>query len=308
MDSAKAAPPARRVRVLLNANAGRKAGIPTNNPAPDLVREAMARHGLGDELTVTASEAEAIEATRDAVARGYDVVAGAGGDGTLDVIAECLLYAPTALGIIPLGSVMNVARMLGVPRDLDAAMAIVAGGPVRRIDVGEANGVIFLEGGSVGLNAAVFHEMQRMDDGDYGSVVDALRVMLRYKPPRMIVALDDRVLTTRALAVAVANGPYSGMGFTIAPDAALADGKFDVVVYSGFSRLELIRHFGGTAFGRRRASAKITTYRSAWVRIAGRHPMPCHADAHDLGSTPVEYRILPGALRVVAPPEAATPG
>jgi YegS/Rv2252/BmrU family lipid kinase len=285
--------------VLLNANAGRKAGIPTNDPSPDLVAEAMARHGLGDDLIVTESEEDAIEATRDAVARGYDVVAGAGGDGTLDTIARPLLHQPTALGVIPLGSVMNVARMLDIPRDLDAAMAIVAGGAIRRIDVGEANGVIFLEGGSVGLNAAIFHEAQRIDAGDYGSLVDAIRVMLRYRPSRMIVSLDDRVLTTRALAVAVANGPYSGLGFTIAPDADLEDGRFDVVVYSGFSRLELIRHFTGTAFGRRRESPKTTTYRSAWVRIDGRHPLPCHADAHDLGLTPVEYRMLPGALRVI---------
>jgi diacylglycerol kinase (ATP) len=308
VNQSDAAPARRRVRVLLNANAGRKGGIPTNNPSPDLVREAMARHGLGDDLIVTESEEDAIEATRDAVAQGYDVVAGAGGDGTLDVIAEVLLYHPTALGIIPLGSVMNVARMLGIPRDLDAAMAIVADGAIRRIDIGEANGVIFLEGGSVGLNAAIFHEMQRMDEGDYTSLIAAFRVMLRYKPPRMIVALDDRILTTRALAVAVANGPYSGMGFTIAPDADLADGKFDVVVYSGFSRLELIRHFGGTAFGRRRVSPKVTTYRSTWVRIDGRRPLPCHADAHDLGFTPVEYRVLPGALRVVAPVDEGVEG
>src|SRR5690242_16469770 len=251
VDRIDAAPSDRRVRVLLNANAGRKGGIPTNNPSPEAVREAMARHGLGDDLIVTTTEAEAVEATRDAVAHGYDVVAGAGGDGTLDTIAGALLYQPTALGVIPLGSVMNVARMLGIPRDLDAAVAIVANGAIRRIDIGEARDVIFLEGGSAGLNAAIFHEMQRFELGDYGSLVDAARVMLRYRPPRMIVALDDRILTTRALAVAVANGPYSGLGFTIAPDADLTDGKFDVIVYSGFSRLELIRHFTGTAFGRR---------------------------------------------------------
>ncbi|HET7092824.1 MAG TPA: diacylglycerol kinase family protein [Thermomicrobiales bacterium] len=307
VNETEAAPPARRVRVLLNANAGRKAGIPTNNPSPELVREAMARHGLGAELIVTESEAEAIDATRDAVARGYDIVVAAGGDGTIDTIASALLYEPTALGIIPLGSVMNVARMLEISRDLDAAMAIVAAGAIRRIDVGEANGVLFLEGGSVGFNAAIFHETQHIEEGDFRSLFGAARVLLGYKPPRMIIALDDRVVTTRALAVAVANGPYTGLGFTVAPEADLSDGKFDVVVYSGFSRLELIRHFGGIAFGRRRASSQATTYRSAWARIEGRHPLPCHADAHDLGSTPVEYRVLPGALWVVAPGGALTP-
>jgi diacylglycerol kinase (ATP) len=109
------------------------------------------------------------------------------------------------------------------------------------------------------------------------------------------------VLTTRALAVAVANGPYSGLGFTVAPDAAINDGKFDVVIFSRFSRTELIRHFVSIAFGRRRYSAKTATYRSSRVRIEGVHPLPCRADGHDLGSTPVEYVVRPGALRVVVP-------
>jgi diacylglycerol kinase family enzyme len=118
----------------------------------------------------------------------------------------------------------------------------------------------------------------------------------------MIVHLDDRVLTTRALAVSVANGPYSGLGFTVSPGARVDDGLLDVVIFSRFSCTELIRHFASIAFGRRRFTAKTATYHSARVRIEGVHPLPCRADAHDLGSTPVEYVIRAGALRVIAPP------
>jgi YegS/Rv2252/BmrU family lipid kinase len=261
----------------------------------------MAAHGLGDELVITASEEEALAATRDAVARGYDVVAAAGGDGTAGTVACELLGTETALGVLPLGSVMNVARMLDIPRDLDGAAAVIATGEARVVDVGEANGQIFFEGGSVGLNAAVFREAQRADSGHYRALLASLWMLIRYRPPRMILHLDDRVLTTRALAVAVANGPYAGLAFTVAPAADLDDGKFDVVIFSRFSRTELIRHFIGIAFGRRRFTAKTATYRSSRVRIEGVHPLPCRADNHDLGSTPVEYVIRPSALRVVAP-------
>ena len=155
----------------------------------------------------------------------------------------------------------------------------------------------------MGLNAAVFREAQQADSdrGRYRALWAAIRVLLRYRPPRMALHFDDRVLTTRALAVAVANGPYSGLGFTVAPDAATDDGKFDVVIFSRFSRTELIRHFVSIAFGRRRYSAKTATYRTSRVRIEGVHPSPCRADGHDLGSTPVEYVVRPGALRVIAP-------
>ena len=297
--------PQPRIRVLINPHSGAKAGIPTNTAAEEEVRIAVELHfpGLGEDMVITESEEEAIAATRDAVAKGYDVVVAAGGDGTVGTVACELLGKETALGILPLGSVMNVARMLDIPRDLEGAAAVIATGEVRTIDVGEAKGQIFFEGGSVGLNAAVFREAQQVDSdsGRHRALGAALWVLLRYRPPRMVLHLDDRVLTTRALAVAVANGPYSGLGFTVAPDAAINDGKFDVVIFSRFSRTELIRHFVSIAFGRRRYSAKTATYRSSRVRIEGVHPLPCRADGHDLGSTPVEYVVRPGALRVVAP-------
>lgn len=295
----------RLIRVLVNPNSGVKAGIPTNTAAEEEVRIAVEQHfpGLGENIVVTESEEEAIAATRDAVARGYEIVVAAGGDGTVGTVACELLGKETALGILPLGSVMNVARMLDIPRELEGAAAIIATGEVRTIDVGEAKGQIFFEGGSVGLNAAVFREAQQADNGRgrYRALLAALWVLLRYRPPRMVLHLDDRVLTTRALAVSVANGPYSGLGFTVSPDATPDDGQLDVVVFSRFSRTELIRHFVSIAFGRRRYSAKTATYRTSRVRIEGVHPLPCRADGHDLGYTPVEYVMRPGALRVVVP-------
>lgn len=290
-----------RIRVLLNSNAGSKGGLPTNRTSEEAVREAMAAHGLGNELVLTESEEEAIAATLEAVERSYAIVVAAGGDGTVGTVAGELLGRDTALGILPLGSVMNVARMLDIPRELDGAAATIAGGRVRTIDVGRANGTLFFEGGSVGLNAAVFREAQRVDRGHYPALFAALGTLVRYRPPRMVIHLDDRVLTTRALAVAVANGPYTGLGFAVAPDADLADGQLDVVVFSHFSRTELIRHFAAIAFGRHRYTSKATTYRSARVRVEGVRPLPCRADSHDLGTTPVEYVVRPAALRVVVP-------
>src|SRR5215210_7690140 len=292
-----------RIRVLVNPNSGEKAGIPTNSATEDEVRAALEPYfpGLGAELVITESEDEAFAATRDAVAKGYEIVVAAGGDGTVGTVACELLGKETALGILPLGSVMNVARMLDIPRDLEGAAAIVATGEVRTVDVGEAKGQIFFEGGSVGLNAAVFREAQQADSGRYQALWAALWVLVRYRPPRMVLHLDDRVLTTRALAVAVASGPYSGLGFTVAPMATLDDGKLGVVIFSRFSRTELIRHFVSIAFGRRQYSAKTATYRTSRVRIEGAHPLPCRADGHVLGSTPVEYAVRPRALRVVAP-------
>lgn len=294
-----------RIRILLNPSSGAKAGLSTNAASEEDVRRVVAEHGLGDEVVVTESEEHGIAAAREAADAGYDVVVAAGGDGTIAAIAGALVGRETALGILPLGSLMNIARSLGIPRDLDAAAAAIATGTVRAVDVGEANGTPFMEAGSVGLNAAMFVEAERIDAGDFRAVVPALQLLARFPPARMTLRLDDRVVATRALTVIVANGPYMGLGFTVAPDADIADGKLDVVVYSRLSRMELVRHFAGIAFGRQRYSPKVTTYRSSTVRVESRRPLPCTADTRDLGTTPVTFRALPGALRVILPADMA---
>ena len=297
----------RRIRVILNPESGRKGGIPTNiaNPEEHL-RDLMRRFDLGDDLIVSRSEDEGIQATRDAVSRGIGIVIAAGGDGTVHSIGRELIQTDTTLGILPLGSVMNVARMLDIPRDLDdAARMIVAArdaGSVRLIDLGRAGDLIFFEAGSVGLNAVIFREASRIDRGTWHALFSAVWLAVRYRPARMTIRADARQISSRALMVTVSNGPYTGIGFTVAPQADLEDGRFDLTIFRRFSRWELIRHFRAIAFGRQQYTPKAETFRARSVEITSAHPLPARADSTDLGSTPVRFAVMPAALRVLAPP------
>ncbi|MBA3235622.1 MAG: diacylglycerol kinase family lipid kinase, partial [Chloroflexi bacterium] len=220
---------------------------------------------------------------------------------TVGTLAEELAGSPVALGILPGGTVMNIARSLGLPRTIEEAAQAIATGTIRQMDVGEAAGRAFYEAGSVGMNAAIFREAQRFEGGDWTSIARTVWVALRYRPARIRLELDEGVVRTTALMVTVSNGPYTGVAMTVAPAARLDDGLFDVSVFRGFSKWELIRHLRAIAFGRRRYSPRVSTYRSARVRITSVHPLPCRIDSHDLGTTPVDFRVRPGALRVVVP-------
>jgi diacylglycerol kinase family enzyme len=101
--------------------------------------------------------------------------------------------------------------------------------------------------------------------------------------------------------IAVANAPYTGVGFTFAPDARLDDGLLDVRVFDHFSKWELVRHLFSIIAGRRSYSPKVRTYRSKRVRIEARHPRPVRVDATDLGTTPVEFSLRSGVLRALVP-------
>lgn len=266
----------------------------------------MERHGLGDELVETGSEDEAVESARVAVDEGYDVVVAAGGDGTIGLIGRQLLGSETALGILPLGSVMNIPRMIGLPRDLDEAAQVLGSGHVRQIDVGQAGDTIFFEAGSVGLHAAISRDIAKVDDGDYGAILRSIVAAFRYRPSRMTIELDDgEAIETRALLVAIANGQYMGAGFTVAPEAILDDGLFDVRIFLHYSKRELMLHFASIAFGRRVYGPHVRTERAAKVHITSRTPLPTRADSQDLGTTPVVFETRPQLLRVVSPESPA---
>ncbi len=301
-----------RYRVIANPSAGLSGRLPITPANIDELRAVLARHGLGADVVEPHDEASARAAIREAIEDDVDVIVAAGGDGTVHLVADALVGTDRVMGILPMGRVMNVARALGIGRDLDTAAEILAGGNVRVIDVGEAiaadrSTVYFLETGSVGLNAAIFREVTRADEGHPGSVLRTIWVALRYRPARIVVRLDDRVVRRRALMVSVAVGPYMGLAMTVAPDARLDDGKFDVRIFRGYSKWELLAHLVSIAFGRRRYTPKVVTYRSATVQVTSRHPQPARADNYDLGHTPVTYRTLAKALRVVAPADESPP-
>ncbi|HKF85874.1 MAG TPA: YegS/Rv2252/BmrU family lipid kinase [Candidatus Limnocylindrales bacterium] len=303
--------PVTRPVVVWNAAAGRKVGLPTNvDLDEDGVRDLFATAGLEIDLCATSSENEAADAVRDA-ARGRQPIVAAGGDGTVRSVARTLMDASAgdpgsvpALGILPLGSVMNLARSLSIPRELPAAIEIIASGNVRAIDVGEVVGWgPFFEAVAVGLHAELFAEGAALDAGDPVAPLRAIVTALRYQPSRMTLDLDQgRAIRTRALVTSISNGPFTGIGFTVAPAARLDDGLLDVRVFERFSRWELLRHFWSIAAGRRRYEPRVRTVRSSAVVLRSATPLDVRADGEVAGTTPIELRVRPGALRVIAPP------
>ena len=291
----------RRFLVVWNPEAGSKAGVPTNRTTEEELRRAMAAADLGDDLFVSSSMAATERRMREAVEAGVDVIVAAGGDGTAGFVAEAIVGTPTALGILPLGSAMNIARSLGIPRDVAAATEILASGEIATVDVGQAPDGLFFEMASVGINAAVLAEAHKLAEGEFHSIVGIIRAIVAYRPATMTIELDDETVRTGALMIVVANTPFTGAGLTLAPDARMNDGLFDITVYRHFSRWELVRHAFSIIAGRRSYSPKVRTYRSAHVRITSRRPLPARADDRDLGETPLELEVVPGALRVVVP-------
>src|SRR5215204_6021599 len=104
------------VRVIINPTSGKKGGITTNASGPDEVRAALEQNGIEAEIRETEYAGHATKLAEQAVHDGIDIVIACGGDGTVGEVAKALVNKKkTTLGILPLGSANNVARMTGVP-------------------------------------------------------------------------------------------------------------------------------------------------------------------------------------------------
>lgn len=269
------------------------------------LRTALSRQLIDAEIFESGSEDESRKRITEAIDAGVSTIVAAGGDGTVRSVAFQLLGTEVALGILPLGTAMNVANSLGIPLDLEGAAAVLAAGNVQAIDVGEVRGTPFLEIASIGLGAEVLSGATHVSEGRLHVALDLLRTAVRYRRTRVRLQLDGREVRTRALSIAVANGRFTGRAMELAPNASLEDGRFDILVFEGFGGIGLAWHLARVLLGRKHDD-RIRHYRAAIVRISTRRPLPVRVDSHDLGSTPVSLHIRPHALRVTAADVSAT--
>ena len=309
-------PSGTKVRVIVNPASGKKGGFTTNASGPDEVRAVLEANGIEAEIRETEYEGHATALAEEAVREGYEIVVACGGDGTVAEVAKGLIGKKSAtLGILPLGSANNVARMTGVPFDLAEAARNLRTGAIKAIDVGKCNGEYFLETAGIGLDAALFPILNKVDSGEYVRLWDAVTTLFKFRQRSVTLVLDKRAVRVKALVILVANGPYWGYSLPLAPDAKIDDGRFEVVVFRNFSKTDFIRHVLAALFRRNKprdpAAAndpldythhpKIRTYKARRVLVltSSRHPWPVHADAIPRGHTPADVAVVPKALRVI---------
>jgi YegS/Rv2252/BmrU family lipid kinase len=297
--------------LVFNPNAGHKLGLDTNAANAEDVGAALQAEGIPFDPWPTERAGHATDLARQAVAEGRELVIAAGGDGTVNEVAHGLANTPTVLGLMPLGSVMNVARTLWVPRDLGGAARTIAEGKVLAMDMGRVGSRFFLEAAGVGLDAGLFGYFERLEKGGHtlGVLRAGLRFLRQLGRPRITLDYDGQRLVTSAPMVSVANGPYVGAAYAIAPEARIDDGLLDVVVFRRASIPRVLFHLALIAGGRPLPPpGNARTMRARSVSVSKRHgrPLPVHADGDPLGVTPAHFEVAPAALRVIVGPPDET--
>lgn len=238
----------------------------------------------------------------------FDKVIAVGGDGLLMDVVNGVMGADVAVAPLPAGSGSDFAKVLpGYPVSLEG---LLASRRTVRTDVGkitfvEGEAQYFLSEAGTGLDAACVRyipDWVRPISSARAYDLGALQAVLRYKPCRARVTLDDEAIAfDRLQLLAVCNTRFFGDGMPIAPDARFDDGVFHVFAFGGMSRLGILRSFTLLRKGEHIYHPE-TVYRSCrTVRIEADRELAMCVDGDLIERTPRAWEILPGALRVVVP-------
>jgi diacylglycerol kinase family enzyme len=287
---------------------------PVKLPDPDTFRQqvsaALAEHGWDEPMWLETTRQDPGEGqARAAAEAGVDVVLACGGDGTVTAAATGLAGTVTPLAVIPLGTGNLLARNLGLPSDLGEALTVALTGSSRRLDVGRANGSLFLTMAGLGLDAKMLagaSEQVKKRFGWAASVVAALR-HLWDRPMRVRLRTDSGPpVRRRASGVIVGNvGALQG-GVPLLPDAQPDDGRLDLVVLtarSGGGWLAVVLH---VLLRRPEATSRVLRRTFAQLRIDLDQPHLWELDGEVMGRTrQLIINISPGALTVRVPSEVS---
>jgi diacylglycerol kinase family enzyme len=252
-----------------------------------------------DRFETGAESPTSAELAQRAVEQSYEACIVAGGDGTVAPAAAVLLDTPVVLGILPFGSVMNIAHGLGLPLEPAPAAHVIARRRVQRADAGEVREKIFFETAGIGLDAEIFGAARHAERGDWRRALRRGLRMLTQHSYRVAITVDGREDRQRALQLLVMNSPYYGFALEILPRVSMTDGLLDVAVFPRMGRLALVRAFI-TAWRGGGLPARQVSYRGARIEIASDDPVAVHADGVLAGGLPAEFVCRKGALRVFA--------
>lgn len=282
--------------------------------------ELLAKELPDAEVHFTQSSGDGTRLGREAVAANVDVVVAVGGDGTIHECVTGLVFDADGqrtrrvpkLALCPAGTGGDFRKTFGIKDSVPQALARLAAGEVRQIDVGSIRvttnkgplHTTFVNALSFGLGGLVDQLVEsgpKWIGGRAAFLLGGLRANLIYQPIPLEISLDGVPIETAPYSnVAVCNGEYFGGGMHIAPGADPSDGYFDVVTMemSKFATMTLSTDiYRGTHLHRkgvhrhrcRKLVAQTTREGECLVDV----------DGEPLGQLPLEIELLPGALELL---------
>lgn len=240
---------------------------------------------------LTTEPGNATKVAANAQNQGFTRVVAVGGDGT-DI----------ELGIIPAGTGNDFVKTLKIPQTPIEALTVLENGYADTVDIGKHEKGYFINVAGAGFDAEVVNTTNvslKFLSGPLAYIISVVWNLIRYCPREAIVEIDGKIYHRKLWLAVAANGQYFGGGMRISPDALINDGLFDICLVNEMSRLEILKFLPKVFSGGHKNHRAFEVLRGKHVKIEFAAPTIAQIDGEVLGSTPIQFYIMPKALKVI---------
>ena len=239
----------------------------------------------------------------EAIAKAPMVIIG-GGDGSLSSSVDHFVGKDAVFAILPLGTANSFAKTLGMDTDLDSAVAVIANGRRKRIDLGSIDGDYFVNAAALGLSPLIAdtvpHNLKKYL-GMVGYLLWAMRVAFKFRPFKLRLTLDDGTMVkTWATEARIANGTHHG-GVELVEDQTLDSGDIVIQAVTGKSLWGLAWSWFTTLFKLRQRKQTTTEWRGQRIKLEARPKQKISIDGEIAAKTPVLIEVADAAIDIAAP-------
>ena len=293
-----------RITVLLNRGGG---AVSADPKIGDRVAKALKKAGVDADVELVAGGDCAVRC-RAIAEQGDELLVVGGGDGSISAAASALTGTKTLLGILPLGTLNHFARDLGIPTDLEEAAALIAARSVREVDVAEMNDRIFINNSAIGLYPllVVDRDSQRRRLGRpkaVAMIVASIRTLVRFGHQRLTLTVNDSKAQVDTPLLFVGNNEYRTDLPAAGQRDSVEDGRLTVMVMRKKTRRGFIAATVRALINRSRPDDMVRLDDTQRLRVSSRKRMLAVSLDGEVvrAEPPLEYKIRPKALRVIAP-------
>lgn len=287
--------------IIVNPSSGReKAGVYSNKLQKQL-------ETTYTELTIKQTEkaGDAKAFAKEAALKNYEAVFTIGGDGTVSEAVNGLMLheSKTTLGIIPTGTVNNVARALGIEMDPEKATGSFKEGKVKEIDVGKVNDRYFISSTSVGPIPESIQEVDvemKTKFGAFAYLIEGVKALKDEQAYSFELAIDGEKWTANYSMLLIGMSNFIGGIGTVIPEATTDDGFIHLLTLketTAKEKLSLVPELFQEK-GYTNDQLEHRSFKKATIRLLEDKDINCTVDG-DKGQTfPLELEVLPRSLSV----------
>jgi len=262
----------------------------------------------GREVTVclTKNPGDAEELAKKASGDGVPLIVAAGGDGTFNEVINGIAKTDTAMAILPMGTTNVLAKELGVPEKIDAALKVALSGTLHTVSLGQITFASretrrtrnFCLMAGIGFDGQAVYSVnlslkRRSGKGAY--ILSGLTTLFGYAPEEMVFTVDGK--TYRGYSAIIGKSSRYGGDFRITPDAALTSPDLYVFIMHGKRRADMLRYCFGILTGKHLVLKDVTYLRAYSISVQGKAHVQIDGDY--VGTTPADIHAVPDALRLL---------